>query len=141
MKCFGGVYALNEINLLVKHVPFAIIVNTQPRWEPGEHWVAIFISDKGKGVYFDPYGLPPLQNEFYNFLNRNCRVWKYNTVTIQGPQSLKCGEYCTIYVACRCSGREHKNELSLFSSIHLSQNDATVDLYMKKLKEGKRFIR
>ena len=38
--------------------PFAYVINSDPSSEPGEHWVAVYFDKRGRGEYFDSYGLP-----------------------------------------------------------------------------------
>ena len=39
--------------------PSAYVINSDPSSEPGEHWVAVYFDKRGRGEYFDSYGLPP----------------------------------------------------------------------------------
>ena len=39
--------------------PSAYVINSDPSSEPGEHWVAVYFDKRGRGEYFDRYGLPP----------------------------------------------------------------------------------
>ncbi|KAG8231302.1 hypothetical protein J437_LFUL006958, partial [Ladona fulva] len=37
-----------------------------------------FIDDKGKGDYFDSYGITPFVREHINVMNRVCTSWQWN---------------------------------------------------------------
>ena len=37
--------------------PSAYVINSDPSSEPGEHWVAVYFDKRGRGEYFDSYGL------------------------------------------------------------------------------------
>ena len=39
--------------------PSAYVINSDPSSKPGEHWVAVYFDKRGRGEYFDSYGLPP----------------------------------------------------------------------------------
>jgi len=55
--------------------PRLMIVNTDPSYEAGEHWIAIYVDSTGcRGEYFDSFGRrPPAMFEAY--MNVNC--WNY----------------------------------------------------------------
>ena len=52
----GGVYASDAIPIHVKKRPLLHIVNTDPSYMPGKHWVVIYIGEDGFVEYFDPLG-------------------------------------------------------------------------------------
>ena len=39
--------------------PPAYVINSDPSSEPGEYWVAVYFDKRGRGEYFDSYGLSP----------------------------------------------------------------------------------
>ena len=39
--------------------PSAYVINSDPSSKPGEHWIAVYFDKRGRGEYFDSYGLPP----------------------------------------------------------------------------------
>ena len=53
---FGGVYARDQLPKSIKY-PTAMVWNTDPANQPGEHWVATYFNEDGMGEYFDSYGL------------------------------------------------------------------------------------
>ncbi|XP_036150790.1 uncharacterized protein LOC118648558, partial [Monomorium pharaonis] len=72
----------------------AIVANTDNHNQPGEHWVAFYVDERGTGTYFDSYGLPPLDSRFLLRLRRNSAKYRWNTVPLQGLLSQTCGQYC-----------------------------------------------
>ena len=70
-KCFKGVYSSDMIPYF-KDLPVNFIVNTDPSYKPGEHWVVISIDKTGHGIYFDSFGLPPMKEDIFNFLEKKC---------------------------------------------------------------------
>ena len=75
-----------------------LIVNTDPHTESGSHWLAIHFQSKShSSYYFDSYGLPPYIPSIQSFIRRNCSVWDYNTVQLQGLTSTICGKYCCLF--------------------------------------------
>ena len=39
--------------------PSAYVINSDPSSELGKHWVAVYFDKRGRGEYFDSYGLSP----------------------------------------------------------------------------------
>ena len=52
---FTGVYARDKLPKSIKY-PAAMVWNTDPADQPGEHWVAAYFNEDGIGEYFDSYG-------------------------------------------------------------------------------------
>ena len=122
-KVFRGVYALNRINLC--QGPGLYICNTHPSHLPGEHWIAIGIYENNTGEYFDSFGLPPMKEEFLDFLNKNTDDWTYNKQCIQHPLSTVCGHYCLIYGLYYARGLSMSKMLYVFDE-DLFNNDIIV---------------
>lgn len=77
------------------------IVNTDTSCQPGEHWIAIYISsDRKHGEYFDSFGRPP-DERFQRHLNKNCSNWTHNSKQLQSIASPFCGYYCIFYCVLR----------------------------------------
>ena len=122
-----GVYAADR---LPTHLTpsTALVVNTEPHTDSGEHWVAIYL-DKSTNVieYFDSYGQPPF-NYFTQFLRHNCHYkYTYNKRKLQGYETSVCGHYCLTYLKCRADLNMSINEyLQLFDFSNAAVNDALV---------------
>lgn len=96
---FVGVYPCDAIPNFSSR-PCALIVNTDTANEPGEHWIAIILKEKGKALYFDSFGFPPLISSMQKYINENApNGFKYNCITLQHPNSKTCGLYCAAFVA------------------------------------------
>ena len=55
---FRGVFASNTLpNVLPRGQNHALVINLDSNKKPGSHWVGLFISSSGHGVYFDSLGL------------------------------------------------------------------------------------
>jgi hypothetical protein len=97
---FIGVFASE----MLPNYPIArsgtLIVNTDPHTESGSHWLAIHIQSRSSRLYyFDSYGLPAYIPAIQSFINRNCTVWDYNSVQLQGSTTTVCAN---IAVSWRC---------------------------------------
>jgi len=130
-KCFIGTYPLDLLpEKQLKQRPCALIVNTDKSTKPGEHWVAIFLSDNGSAEYFDSFGLMPIHNEILMFLRKNkIKNLIYNSNQIQSITSNTCGAYCVLFVKFKClklkfcdlincfSNNKYNNDIKIFHSL------------------------
>ena len=127
LKCFHGVFPCDRLPVIEK-LPFAIIINTDKHNEPGEHWVAIYVSEYNIGYYFDSYGLQPINKEIEDYLNSNCLRWKYNMKCIQGLNSIKCGQFSVIFILLKHVGYTMNQITYLFTD-----NPKINDIIIQKL--------
>ena len=109
----------------------AMIVNTDPHNEPGEHWVAFYKSHAGCLEYFDSFGMPPLVPILRKYINMSAHYnFTYSTVHLQHESAQTCGNYCIAYVKHRLLNQPFVTLLSHFSSSSssssLSNNDRKV---------------
>ena len=68
-KNFLGCYASDQINILPKTLPKSLIINTANSDTDGEHWVALVLQKK-RCFYFDSFGLPIMNKNILNFLQK-----------------------------------------------------------------------
>ena len=108
VETFKGVWASDRLRFF-EFAPgsrASIIVNIQPRWMSGLHWV-VFAWDGENLQYFDSSGIPPVWHPCFNgFILKHggykrCRI---NTRLIQSPDSDLCGQYCALFVCVFDSG-------------------------------------
>lgn len=98
-KQFKGVYSIDKLPFYILEKPFGIVVNLDPSWKPGSHWVAIYCPKYGQVIYFDSFGLQP-PNQIKVFIERNV---KYHNIlcinsTFQGDLSIKYGYFCMLFL-------------------------------------------
>lgn len=110
---FVGVYPRDHLPGIVQKYPSAYVCNTDPHTEDGEHWVAIYVDDCGRGEFFDSYGLPPLYKRFRDFLDTQCTSWTFNEQQLQQLTSHVCGHYCVFYLLHRC------RDISMNTIVHM----------------------
>lgn len=139
LPVFTRVYAANRLPNSIS-IPCGIVVNTDPDFKPGSHWVAIYIDKFRNGEYFDSYGLPPFVSHHQQFLRSNCKRLVYNTVEMQSLNSDVCGQYCLLYLYFRAHARSLADFQKLFSQNTL-ENDQILRFnfkqYFKFVKIGK----
>ena len=93
---FRGTYAANELPTKFNQVPIAFVVNEDFSWNPGTHWVAIYIRTMHHVEYFDSLGNPPTKTiaqylTSFPYISRNVKAYqsKYSTV---------CGLYTIFFI-------------------------------------------
>lgn len=102
------------------------IFNTDPKSEPGEHWVCVYIQG-GKGELFDSFGMEP-SNDLFNFIHSNTESWIRNTMRFQSLLSSVCGQYC-IFFACKRSMNFSFDQI--LKMINNKNSDTIVHSYVK----------
>ena len=108
-KLFRGVYPIDRLPKAIKF-PAALIANTQPSDQEGEHWVSFYLLSEREGDFFDSYGHPPgsLDPKFRKWMTsvvskKNAQLF-YNQRRVQGPLSSTCGHYCLYFLLLRARG-------------------------------------
>ena len=137
---FGGVVSKDGLPKTIDALPIAFVCNTDDGDEPGEHWIALYLSSDGRGEYFCSYGLPPLHAVFSAFLNKHCSEWTHNSKRLQSPWSNVCGQYCVTYIMFRCNGSPMRTFVNAFRT-DLVANDCRVFDWINLLKKGTPYYR
>lgn len=122
---FRGVFPIDKTPA-PNNYPCAYVFNTDASDQPGEHWIAIYLTDAGKGEYFDSYGIPPLQYKFLAFLRKHSSTWTHNETNLQASVSDVCGEYCVFFLLQRCRGRSLASIVNMFNPKRVEDNDLLV---------------
>ena len=127
-KEFIGVYPRDKLTFTIPNGS-GIIINTDKYGEPGQHWVAIYNGDKT--IYFDSFGLPPLRDEFIDFLDSINKIgWYHNRICFQSIYQDTCGMYCVFFLACMFKYKSFNKFLDIFNkNKHL--NDILAKLLYK----------
>ena len=75
---FKGVYAIDEIkSIKTVSYPSSFVINLDPSYKPGSHWVAVYFDKNGVGEYFDSFARYP-PHEIVHFLRSHAKGWQYN---------------------------------------------------------------
>ena len=119
---FGGTWPIDEVPTGVNN-RVCYVVNLSPSWHNGSHWVAVYLDGGGGAEYFCSYGsrIPVgLQIQLgYDAVLENDKQLQQLTSDI-------CGEYCILYLLCRCSGYTMSEFVDCFYS-NSRINDAIVE--------------
>lgn len=123
-KGFVGVFPCDRLPEL--RPGQALIANTDSHDQPGQHWVAFYMSKTGVLEYFDSFGLPPLVPYFRKYINRSAHSkFSYSTIQVQDASGQTCGNHCIAFVKHRLLDQPFVNLLAHFTSV-LTDNDQQV---------------
>ena len=97
---FLGTFARDQVPN-PSSIPCCVIMNTDPSWLPGEHWIVLLVKGDGTGEFFDSFGLPPSVYDLAKWFPS--RRVSYNHRLLQKSDSA-CGYFCLYYLFHRASG-------------------------------------
>lgn len=143
-KSFYGVFPCDMLprkKLLQR--PLSLVINTHPHNLPGEHWLAIYLTEEKTGEFFDSYGHPPdhplFPKTIMSFLRKNVYKTVFQGRPVQAPDSVVCGYHCVFFLQQRGKGLTFKNIQDLYSH-SLEKNDEMVVQFVKKKKNLPRLV-
>lgn len=108
----------------------ALIVNTMPHTDSGEHWVLFYLPPESTVLeYFDSYGRPPYTAQYQQFLRRQAATtairYVYNRYRLQGLYTSVCAHYCLTYLYCRLHHDMTMNDYVQLFDVSATSTDAT----------------
>ena len=114
---FDGIYARDQLeSIIIK--PRLVIVNTDPSYSKGEHWLLFFF--RGQVVnFFDSLGrdVSEYHADIWHFVYRYSSQIVSAKIRIQPPKSDLCGQLCLYYAFKCCQGYEMKDVLDSMENI------------------------
>ena len=74
---FVGVFARDELPLIMDEIPAITIANTDPSTKSRSHWVLFYFDNNGNVEYFDSLGktLYHYHKDFLKFIKNNCNYY------------------------------------------------------------------
>ena len=110
----------------INNKPMFLIVNTEPSWLPGEHWLVFYFPKDDVPEFFDSFGHEPsyYSYHFTDFLCENSKQKNFwvNSQQLQTFGSNICGLYCILFVLSRISNISFENFIANFSQ-NKQEND------------------
>jgi hypothetical protein len=128
VKYYNGCFPSDKLQQPFKY-PSALIVNEDPSFLPGTHWVAIYLKNQKEAYYFDSYGRDPIK-PIQHFLSYYEKTIK-NTKKFQSPLSNTCGLYSIFFIIKMSQGISFNSFIKILNSAHNS--DLYVQRYFKRL--------
>lgn len=96
-----------------KYFPLSFVVNFDPSWEKGSHWVAIFAESPHSVDYYDSLGIWPPPNENISRYLSNFNQIEFNPYAFQEIGSRNCGKHAIFFLYNRSIGKT-MNEILQF---------------------------
>ena len=116
-----GVFARDELpDLKRERRPWCLILNSDPKDQPGTHWLAFYAAIAGPIELFDSFGFSPIN---YSLDSLNLLHLGY---PLQSPSTSVCGHYCIVYIYLRF------RNISLSEFYHLLWNISNRDSWVKR---------
>ena len=120
-----GTFPLDRLPELPYKFPKSIIINTDQSNKPGDHWIAIILTEK-HAYYFDSFGLGIVDQQIQQFLLPRYSSIIFSSLCIQHILSDKCGYYCIYFVKSVHNLKSYYKFLSNFMIDDLKLNDCIV---------------
>ena len=107
---FSGIFPMDQLKN-ISAPPKLILVNTDPSYLPGKHWL-LFFRTKDRMEMFDSLGqeLHEMNPAVQTFAHRFNEYVKYVSQRVQPLNTALCGHYCLYYAYLRCKG-DSMNEI------------------------------
>ena len=130
---FTDVLPSDRLPSQIRKRPKGFILNVDPSNGQGSHWIAVYLTEDGKGEFFDSFGERP---EFYSrtfktFLQDHSSTFTWNENTLQSPWSRVCGQYCLFYALHRSRNIPMSTIVNMFTD-HKDRNDTLVRNFIRK---------
>jgi hypothetical protein len=129
-KSFLGVFARDELPSNIIKYPASLILNNEKKNQPGEHWIALFIT-KNNCYFFDSFGNRPQYYRLYSYLKKFSKKIIYNNQVIQDYDSHYCGHYCLYFLFLKSRGFGLDHIKRLFSKTDKNFNDLLIKNLLK----------
>lgn len=116
---FGGVYPINRLPIILKK-PVSLVINLDPSYKEGSHWVAVYFEVSGYGYYFDSYGKEPTSHVLTLLERFAPKGYSFSKHKFQDDFSTSCGYFCVLFVILANSRRKF---LNLFEKCRTERNE------------------
>ena len=96
--------------------PHCMVVNLDPSWAVGSHWIALYRSHPNRIEYYDSLGIwPPQSQQIAEYLAKVERIY-YSRLPLQSVYSSTCGKHVIFFLYHRCNGASMEEIIGLLHS-------------------------
>ena len=128
---FLGCFAIDCLPPFPTEFPKTMIINTDYKSGPGEHWVAVILL-KYECIYFDSFGLGVVESEILDYLKCYYKSCIRSNTCIQDVTSTKCGAFCVAFILSVKNKMNYNKFIGHFNALLLIQNDIILKRYFLK---------
>ena len=115
------IFARDELPDLTSEIrPWCLIMNTDPKDQPGTHWLALYAPSARSIELFDSFGFFPSMYSL-DFVDR-----LHSSYSFQSPSTSVCGYYCIVYIYLR------SHNYSLYEIVDLLTDISNHDELLKQ---------
>ena len=127
-RYFLGTFPACDMPVAIEDCSF--ISNTHDHLLPGEHWNAWFFKNN-RLLFMDSFGRSPTHKDFPVYYRNYAEHfnYEYNTVAIQGFDSINCGLFCLHFLYLISYGLDFNFFLNLYSLDTNKNDDVVVSFY------------
>ena len=94
---FIGVFPRDQLPS-IKYYPVSFVINTDPSYKVGEHWLGFFFDRDKTCYFFDSFGNSPEYFNLGKYTKRFANSVEYNDDQIQGFFTNTCGHYVVFFI-------------------------------------------
>ena len=128
-----GVFARDELPDLNREIrPWCLILNTDPKDQPGTHWLALYAPSARSIELFDSFGFSPSIYSL-DFLNP-----LHSSYSLQSPSTSVCGHYCIVYIYLRSQNYSLYDIVDMLTDI--SNRDEWLKQYIYNMQNRLRIL-
>lgn len=123
----GGIFSVDKLPQ-TEILKRSYIINTDPSFLPGKHWVVAYFPQNSPAEFFDSLGRSPSYYSPFivNFLTHSQnKQFKHNLQVLQPSNSSTCGLYCLFFLYYRARSITFEQILNMFSK-DLEHNDNVI---------------
>ena len=97
---FTNVLPSDRLPREIRKRPRGYVLNTDASDMPGSHWIAMYLTEDGKGEFWDSYGQAPgfYSQNFNQFLDKHCVTFTWNRRILKAPSSDVNTHYSLLYI-------------------------------------------
>lgn len=133
---FYGTIACDELpSKPRRNLSQAYIVNTDPAYLPGRHWIVLWTDRGNVCKVMDSYTLPldtyKTTQPLKDWLTHHWKHMVKNGQSLQSPYSQSCGDHALFYLKDRAKGQSMQEFLNCFSKHDYVHNDHQVGQMLK----------
>ena len=129
IKYFKGVYPIDCLPVFME-VPASIVINLEPHYMDGSHWVVVHIDKSRYAHYFDSFGRRP-EGNILTFIEKNApRGYTYNKIKFKANESIACGYFCLLFIMMAQNQRKFYKIMA--KCLHI-ENEMVTYVLVKKL--------
>lgn len=126
---FCGVKSYDTLPKNVSSYPCGFVVNTDPSYRKGEHWISVYFDNEKNCQYFCSFATEPF-GKMYDFIKKNSFKTHYNVRPLQSYYSSCCGFFAVYHLLLASRGFSLLDVVKTFEEKEPLENDRLVENFV-----------